>query len=136
MWKCPDCHREFKNKNQWHSCVIVKEQELFANLPVHVWDLHEQLKSKCQEHGVVSVDTTKSCIYFVDQKRFLAIKPRKNGLILEFVLNREIDLFPVIKIFQIGKFRYAHRLAIDQQEDLTDEVIDWIQEARMLLKNS
>ena len=135
MWKCPNCHREFRNRNQWHSCVIVSEQELFSNVPKEVWRLYQLLIEKCRKLGPLKVDTTKSCLYFVDSQRYVAVKPRKSGLILEFVLNGEIDLFPVIQVFQIGKFRYAHRLAIDGLEDVTDEVMEWIKEAKSLLQD-
>ena len=134
MWKCPKCKRRFQSKNQSHSCVIVKEKDLFLNSNRNVIEIYNLLKSHCQGICAFKIDTTKSCLYFVDQQRFLAIKPKKSGLILEYMLNRIVDRFPVIKIVEIGKFRYAHRLMLDQPEDLNFEVLGWIEEAHSVLQ--
>ena len=135
MWQCPKCHREFKAKNQWHSCAIVDVDELFLNKPQRVRDIYNVLVVQCKKICPFKVDTTKSCLYFVATSRFIALKPQKNGMILEFVLSRSIDIFPVIKVFEIGKFRYAHRIMLDNINDITAEVMDWIEEAYVLPKH-
>ena len=75
-----------------------------------------------------------SCIYFVDKNRFLALKPQKTGLILEFILDRSEDIFPVIKIIQISKKQFVHRLKLEDIDDINDQIIAWIKEA-CYLKN-
>jgi len=134
MWTCPKCKRDFKAKNQWHSCVIVKAEELFFNTPPVVSEIYSELLKRCDHLGNIKIDTTKSCLYFVDYERFLALKPKKNGLILEFLLNRSVDIFPVIKVLETGKLRYAHRVMLDDPEDITEEVLSWIEEAHGLLQ--
>ena len=129
MWNCPNCHRSFEAKNQSHSCVIVEANELFNNKPTFVKEIYNELLDRCNNICPIEIDTTKSCIYFVNKKRFIAIKPQKNGLIIEFVLNRSVDFFPVIKIIEIGKFKYVHRLMIDGKTDITNELIGWIEDA-------
>ncbi len=70
-----------------------------------------------------------SCIYFVDKNRFLTLKPQKTGLILEFILDRSEDVFPVIKIIQISKKQFVHRLKLEGTEDINDQIVAWIKEA-------
>ncbi len=129
MWECPKCQRKFKIKNQWHSCVTVPLDEFFHNKPKHIKLMYELLHEKCSSFGDLSTDTTKSCIYFVSNHRYLVIKPQKESLILEFVLDRKEDIFPVIKIYDIGKGRFVHRLKLDQPEDINQQIIQWMEDA-------
>lgn len=107
---------------------------MFLNSNATVIEIYKVLKNQCQAFCKYKIDTTKSCLYFVDHHRFLAIKPKKSGLILEYVLHRAVDVFPVIKVIEIGKFRYAHRLILDQPEDISTEVLRWIKEAHNILE--
>ena len=132
MWICPQCQREFKTKNQWHSCVTIPVEDLFINKPDSVKQLYELLVRKCRQFGEIKTDTTKSCIYFVSTHRYLAIKPQRNGLILEFALPQIEDIFPVIKIVKISKYQFVHRIKMDTPEDINDQVLGWIQEAGSL----
>ena len=129
MWKCPNCQRSFKTKNQWHSCVIVNIDSIFSERPKIIRELYEELFIKCASFVRIKIDTTLSCIYFTDKNRFLVIKPQKSGLIIEFILNRREDIFPVIKIVQISKNQFAHRLKLESSENINDQMIGWIKEA-------
>jgi len=33
MWRCPNCNRRFKSKNQYHSCTTFDIGELFIGKP-------------------------------------------------------------------------------------------------------
>jgi hypothetical protein len=129
MWICPKCKRSFKTKNQSHSCVMVSVDFTFSGLPKTIHALYDELLKKCNAFGEIKTDTTLSCIYFVNKSRFLVIKPQKAGLILEFVLDRREDIFPVIKTIQINKKHVAHRLMLESTEDINDQLIGWIKEA-------
>ena len=136
MWTCPNCHRKFKTKNQSHSCVIMKVEDLFINLPPIIRNMYDELLQKCSEFNKIRTDTTKSCIYFLEgHDRYLAIKPRKSGIILEFILNRKEDVFPVINIFEISKNQIVHRIMLDSIDDINDQVLDWIRDAYLLKMN-
>jgi hypothetical protein len=135
-WKCPKCHRVFKTKNQSHSCVIVSPDDLFDGTSNGTNALYEKLKKKCRRFSDFTTDTTRSCIYFVDQERYLVVKPQKNGLILEFVLHEKLEMFPVTKTYDIGKGRFVHRIKLDEPGDLTKQVMDWIREAHQILAQS
>lgn len=114
--------------------MIVTVDDLFVNSDQNVIEIYEALKKQCKTFCDFNIDTTKSCLYFVDQHRFLAVKPKKSIMILEYMLNRIVDVFPVIKVVEVGKFRFAHRLAIDNPNDLNGEVISWVEEAHSILK--
>lgn len=136
MWKCPKCDRVFKTKNQSHSCVKIELDDLFLDKPLNIRQMYEKLHSECSKFSKLTTDTTRGCVYFVDVERFLVIKPQKNGLILEFVLNGKYDVFPVIKIYDLGKGRYAHRLKLDAPDDINEQVISWVMEAFLILKKN
>jgi hypothetical protein len=136
MWKCPECERLFKTKNQSHSRIKMELDDLFLEKPLNIRQMYEKLHSECSKFCKLTTDITRSCIYFVDVDRFLVIKPQKNGLILEFVFNRKYDVFPVIKIYDLGKGRYAHRMKLDAADDINEQVMSWVTEAFLLLKES
>lgn len=129
MWICPKCHRSFKTKNQPHSCVIVNADSMFSELPKHIKEVSAELLKICNALGEIKTDTTLSCIYFINKNRFLVLKPQKSGMIIEFILDRSEDIFPVIKIVQISKNLFAHRLKLESKEDINDQLIGWIKEA-------
>ena len=136
MWTCPKCKRKFKTKNQSHSCVQKKVEDLFINLPPVIKEMYDELARKCSEFCEIKTDTTKSCIYFLNEDyRYIAIKPRPSGLILEFILNHEEDIFPVIKTFAISKYQVIHRIKLDSVEDINDQILGWVQEAHELKKS-
>ena len=134
MWICQKCHRSFKTKNQSHSCVVVQVDSLFLEKPTIIKELNDEVFKTCSLFCKINIDTTLSCIYFADKDRFLVLKPQKTGLILEYVLNRSVDIFPVIKIVQISKKQFAHRLKLECFEDFNDQIKDWIKEAYDLKK--
>jgi len=134
MWICPQCQREFKTKNQWHSCVKISPNDLLLSKPKQVRELYDRLVTQCSQFCQFKIDTTKSCIYFVSNHRFLVIKPQKSGIILEFLLDRKEDVFPVIKTFDIGKGRIVHYVKLDKPEDINDQIIGWINDAYQLLE--
>jgi hypothetical protein len=136
MWKCPECDRTFHTKNQWHSCAKTSLEDLFLNKPKHLRLMYENLFAACSQFCELSIDTTKSCVYFVDGQRFLVIKPQKSGLILEFVLNETIDVFPVIKIYDLGKGRIVHRLKLDVLEDINAQIVSWLKQALLIVKRN
>jgi len=129
MWQCPKCKRNFKTKNQWHSCVNISIDELFHNKPQKIKLIYAHLYQKCSSFCDLSTDTTKSCIYFISKHRYLVIKPQKDSLVLEFVLDRKEDIFPVIKIYDIGKGRFVHRIKLDHPDDINSQIIHWIKDA-------
>ena len=132
MWTCLNCQRNFKTKNQSHSCVRTEVDDLFINTPPVVRDIYDELFRRCSRFCEIRTDTTKSCIYFMDTHRYLALKPRSTGLILEFILNRKEDIFPVINIFNINKHQVVHRMKLDSVADISDQIIEWIREAYQL----
>lgn len=134
MWICPKCNRQFRSINQSHSCVQTSIEDLFITKPDVVKLVYNKLHEKCMAFGKFSIDTTKSCIYFMEPERFLVIKPQNNGLILEFVLNTKNDVFPVIKVFDLGKGRFAHRLKLDEPDDVNAQIINWIKDALLLIR--
>lgn len=135
MWECPKCQRQFKIKNQWHSCLRISPEKLFKNLPSQVTSIYNRLFEQCSLFCQFYADATKSCVYFVSTHRFLVIKPKKNGIILEFILNRKEDIFPVIKTSDIGKGKIVHYVKLDDPEDINDQIMGWIKDAHQLPEN-
>src|SRR5437762_13125184 len=95
IWVCPNCRRPFKNNNQWHSCVQVKDEAVFQNKNPKLKKIYDKLKQEVLKFGEVSISPDKSAIFFKVRSTFLAVKPRKDSLAIEFVLNQAVNEFPV-----------------------------------------
>lgn len=85
----------------------------------------------------MQISPVKSAIIFSAKSTFLAVKPKKNWLDLEFILDYEADEFPVFKIIRAGKSRYVHFIRISTPENIDRQLMDWIRQAYALnLKNA
>ena len=129
-WLCPTCGRVFRNKHQDHSCEVTPIEKHFVNKPSTIYHLFEILSSYMLSLSPdIRRASVKNAILFASVSNFIALKPRKQWLELEFNLKREMDLFPIHKTIKITKFKYCHFLRIDCEEDITDELLGWLKEA-------
>jgi len=130
MWKCPKCGRSFKNKNQAHSCIKITEKEFFVQAHPHTTELYSHLKKILIQLQVqFQIEAVKNCIYFVNRFRFLAIKFHRTSIDIEFVLERKLNIFPVFKTVRHSKDLWWHIIRIEKEEELTEEIKDWLVEA-------
>lgn len=122
-WVCPGCGRSFRNTNQWHSCVKTKTDDLFINKNPYVYNLFEKLKAEVKRFGEVKIHSSKSTINFSVENTFLVLKPKRERLDIEFLLDEEIIEHPVYKSFKAYKSRYALFARIESNDDITNTLL-------------
>ncbi|MEZ5084634.1 MAG: DUF5655 domain-containing protein [Bacteroidales bacterium] len=129
MWTCPICSRQFKNTNQDHSCVVTAIESHFLNKHQNVMNTFEKLQNEVLKFKAVRVNSVKNAILFTAKSHFLAVKPKKSWLDIEFVLDENLDGFPIHKTVQATKTKWAHFMRIQSVEEIDEQLITWLKRA-------
>ena len=129
MWNCPNCGRSFRNTNQDHSCMITDLESHFVNKQQNVIDTFEKIKNEVMQLEGIQINSVKNAILFQAKSNFLAVKPKKTHLDIEFVLDEKVDEFPIYKTFQATKSKCAHFVRLESPEEADEQLILWLRKA-------
>ncbi len=129
MWNCPNCGRSFRNTNQDHSCMITDLESHFVNKQQNVIDTFEKIKNEVMQLEGIQINSVKNAILFQAKSNFLAVKPKKTHLAIEFVLDEKVDEFPIYKTFQATKSKWAHFVRLESPEEVDEQLILWLRKA-------
>jgi hypothetical protein len=78
-------------------------------------------------------NVTKSRISFQTRMRFAGIdRPRRDHIVANFVLTRPIAGERVWRVEPIAPYYYVHRVRLYRPEDVDDELMAWMDEARQV----
>lgn len=134
MWVCPKCGREFKRKDQQHTCSLISKEMLFAKRSPALKFLYERIVRQIRKLGEYRVETVKpDVIFFKTKSTFLAVKVKKDHLDVEFFLDHVEDRPPVSKYLQTSKNRVAHVVPVDHQDEINDQLVNWIKTSYWLV---
>ena len=128
LWTCPRCRRQFKNRNQAHSCGQFSVEQLLDGKPLDVVELYDRLAELVLRCGEVVVAPTKTRVLFKVRTVFASVAVANNWLDLVFVLGRRLK-HRRIKKAQEEYPGIVHFLRIEKVEDLDDDLASWLQEA-------
>ena len=132
-WTCPVCNKEFRNKNQEHSCARVPVDDHFRNKPVEIRMIYDRLMQEVLRFGDISVNPVKTSIQVKAGATFLSIRPKRDRVEIEFQLGREITKLPVTKLVNISKNRVLHFAVIESFEQVNQELTQWLKESYELV---
>ncbi len=133
MWICPICNRKFFNNKQSHSCFVSEITGHFENKNEVIYSLYKRLEEITKEFGEIRISSTKNAILFASKYTFLAFKPKKRFLDIEFIFNEELIDFPIYKTVKISKSRYAIFIRLDTLEQIDKQLINWIHKSFRLM---
>lgn len=71
----------------------------------------------------------KNCILVKSVSTFLAIKPKTTCMDVEFLLDEEVDVFPIHKAIRVSKNRVAHFIRIEHPKEVNRQLIAWLKRA-------
>ena len=128
LWTCPRCRRQFKNRNQAHSCGQFTVQQLLDGKPQEIVELYEGFDDLIRKCGEVVVAPTKTRILFKVRTVFATVAVSKNWLDVVFVLGRRLK-HRRIKKAQEEYPGIVHFLRVENEEDLDADLASWLQEA-------
>lgn len=134
MWQCPKCRRSFKRKDQNHSCTLIPKESLFAKRPPELEKIFRKIEKHVSKFGAYREETVRpDTIFFKTNSTFLGIKVKKDHLVIEFFLDHLEDVPPVVKYLQTSKHRVAHMVAVDREEDISDQLVKWLKHSYELV---
>ncbi|MBV6647160.1 MAG: hypothetical protein KI790_17005 [Cyclobacteriaceae bacterium] len=130
-WTCNSCGKQFAKRNQWHKCQRISYEVLFSKSESSVLDRFEDLLQELSPKLNYELTTSVKALtlYGPIHKSFLVIYPRKKHIDIWFPLDRKVEEFPIFKIQQSSKRRYAHYVRITPDEPMNETVKSWISEA-------
>ena len=134
MWTCPKCNRQFKNTNQDHSCMVIDLKSHFVGKQQNVIDTYKMLQDEVTKFEGIRINPVKNAILFTAKSHFLAIKPKKAWLDIEFVLDEKIEVFPIHKTVQASKIKWAHFIRLELPEEVDEQLLLWIGKAYEVCK--
>src|SRR5210317_1295670 len=112
MWTCPNCNRQFKNRNQDHSCGHFTIEQVFEKRPPEIYTIFKKIHNKVSSFGDMQIRAVKNGVMFSVKSTFLALKPHSKYLAVEFACGVAHDEFPIEKCVQVSKTEFAHILRI------------------------
>ena len=118
MWECPQCRREFKATNQWHSCYVSTVEEHFEGKSSNLRKLYDELEKFMLSLDNFTITPTKTAIHFRKTSTFAEIKLRNNYLIISFSLDDFSNTPLVHKTFRMSKNKIVHSIQISSQNEL------------------
>jgi len=130
MWTCPDCGREFANRNQTHTCAPLRDLAFHLDgKPPEIAEIVDRVIAAAQECGEVSVLPEKTRIALAARMSFAALMPRRQWVDGHVVLARRLEdpRFTRIETYSPGNHLHAFRLS--SVDDVDARFRAWIREA-------
>lgn len=123
MWTCPRCNRQFKTKNQSHSCVTKTIGDFFADKPDNLVLAFDQILTQVIDWEPNSVGTSQNAIIFTSKKAWLIIRPMKKELDVKFYYSTPIESGLVKKV-TVFNGKYAHHFRIQDEQEVTSDLVE------------
>ena len=130
LWTCPECGKEFVNRNQFHSCRRFELDDLFAGKPAGIRDLFDRLSAIINGFGPVKVVPSRDIVAFMVRVRFVSAVPRRRWLDVALWLPRRVEDARFHRIETIVLNAHVHVLRVTEAAQLDDETVQaWLREA-------
>jgi hypothetical protein len=133
-WICPECKKEFRNKNQAHSCARVDLEDHLKNKSPQVRATFDRLMRELRKFGEITLNPVKTSIQVKTVSTFLSIRPKKMSIEIEFQLGSELKEPPVYKNFRISKNRVLHFAVLNSPEDVNAKLMNFLKKSYELVK--
>ena len=136
VWTCPECGRQFKHRNQSHSCLRLDPDDHFVGKDPVVKETYDRLLHEVSKFGAVNISPVKVGVMLKAGGTFLAVKPKKSWVDIEFILDEEINEFPVHKTFKYTAGRWAHFVRLEHPRSVTRKLLAWLRHSYHLISTS
>ena len=129
LWRCPDCRRQFANRNQSHACGRYTLTSHFKGKPAAVRAIFDKLLSIARKNGPVTVLPEKTRIAFHVRMSFAAFVIRRNWVDGHVVLARRLENPRFRRIETFSPRNHLHAFRFESVDEVDDEVAAWLAEA-------
>jgi len=94
--------------------------------------VYAALLRSLQGMGPFRMEPKATSLHVVNGRAFLGLHYRKDGLLLNVVLDRPLKSARLTKSEQVSRSRYHHEVLIRDPSDLDEQLLGWIGEAHRL----
>jgi hypothetical protein len=129
MWRCPDCRRQFANRNQSHACGRYPLAAHFAGKPEIVRAIFDRLLALAKKNGPVVVLPEKTRIAFQVRMSFAAFVIRRNWVDGHVVLARRLENPRFRRIETFSPRNHLHAFRFENVSEIDADVAAWLAEA-------
>src|SRR2546423_5887956 len=129
LWRCPDCGRQFANRNQSHACGRHTLAPHFEGKSKAVRAIFDRLLAIAKKNGPVTVLPEKTRIAFQVRMSFAAFVVRKNWVDGHVILARRLESPRFRRIETFSPRNHLHAFRFESVEEIDDEVVEWFAEA-------
>ncbi len=123
LWRCPDCGRQFANRNQSHFCGRHDLESHFAGKPPEIRALYDSVVATIERIGPVTVLPEKTRIAFQTRMSFAQVTPRMKWLDGHVVLARRLEHPRFRKIETISARNHVHHFRLTTTADIDAEFV-------------
>lgn len=128
LWTCPSCRRQFKNRNQVHSCGLFNVEQLLVGMPREIVELYHRLDQLIRSCGDVVVAPTKTRVLFKVRTVFASVEICKKWLDVVLILDRRLKNSRIRKV-QVEYPGTVHFVRIENANDIDADLTIWLQDA-------
>jgi hypothetical protein len=129
MWHCPDCRRQFANRNQSHACGRSTLASHFEGKPPAMRAIFEKVLGLARKNGPIIVLPEKTRIAFQVRMSFAAFVIRKNWVDGHVVLARRFENPRFRRIETFSPRNHLHAFRFESVNEMDEEVEAWFAEA-------
>jgi hypothetical protein len=129
LWQCPKCGRQFKKRNQSHSCKLYPLEQHFIGKTNGAL-LYEKLRIALEKIvGPFKIESLECCIHFVSSFTYAAVMVFKDKISVDFSLNHKISNPRIKQVTPMSKNRLLHCIEVSQEDEIDEELVEWIRQA-------
>jgi hypothetical protein len=132
-WTCPNCGKEFRNNNQWHSCAISSIDAHLKNKPDEIKNIFSKLTDVISGFGNYELTPNKSSIQFRNGATFCGCRLKSKEVIIEFFLDRSSEHNLIFKELRVSGKRSIFYASITSAEQIDSELIDLLKVSYLLV---
>ena len=137
MWTCPNCKRQFRNRNQVHGCHNLKVEDLLLKRSKIINQLYHSLNEYISSLSKIRLEAVPpDVVFYKTETTFLALKLKTKWIDIEFFLNHHDDHPLVKKWLQTSKNRFVHIVSIDSMDEIDDQIKKWIRLSHQLITSA
>jgi hypothetical protein len=130
LWTCPDCGRQFANRNQQHSCVRRSVDDFLAGKSERARALFSSFTEAAFRCGHVTFAPALTRVGLQARMIFACVNRLSDDrLDAHVVLSRRLEHPRFYKIESFSPRNHAHYFRIHNVADVDAEVRAWLQEA-------
>lgn len=129
LWRCPSCGREFRSRNQWHSCVSRTIESHFEGKPDGLGRVFDYLLDELRRLGPIRVDAVKTSINLAGRAHFAGVRALRDSLSVGFVLGRKLDDPRIVRTERLSPTLHGHTVKVKSREDVDEQLLGWLAEA-------